>query len=54
MANQRRYISTFSRSMDPKLSRILVILWLLRQRFTEKETGRPARGASEIRDGEDL
>ena len=54
MTNQRRYISTFSRSMDPKLSRILVILWLLRQRFAEKETGRPARGASEIRDGEDL
>ena len=27
---QRRYISTFIRPMDPKLSRILVILWLLR------------------------
>ena len=27
---QRRYISTFIRPMDPKLSRILVTLWLLR------------------------
>ena len=34
---QRRYISTFMRPMDPKLSRILVTLWLLRQRFAQKE-----------------
>ena len=34
---QTRYISTFIRPMDSKLSRILVILWLLRQRFAQKE-----------------
>ena len=38
---QRRYISTFMRPMDPKVSRILVILWLLRQRFAQKEIGWP-------------
>ena len=42
VATQRRYISTFLKPMDPKLSRILVALWYsywlyLRQRFTQKE-----------------
>ena len=39
VTTQRRYISTFVRPMEPKLSRILVILWLLRQRFVQKEIG---------------
>ena len=29
VTNQKHYISTFTRPIDPRLSRILVILWLL-------------------------
>ena len=39
VTTHRRYISTFVRPMDLKLSRILVILWLLRYRFAQKEIG---------------
>ena len=39
VTTQRRYISTFIRPMDPKLSRTLVSPWLLRYRFAQKEIG---------------
>ena len=39
VTSQRRYISTFTRPIDPKLSRILVILWLLQQRFAQRQIG---------------
>ena len=41
-ANQRCYISTFTRPMDPKLSRILVILWLLRWGLRRRKLANPS------------
>ena len=41
-ANQRSYISTFTRPKDPKLSRILVILWLLRWGLRRRKSANPS------------
>ena len=39
MTIQKRHIFSTTGRMPPKLSRVLVILWLLRQRFAQKEIG---------------